>query len=311
MTYDGNQRLTGVDMSQTGNTVASSTMTYDADSELTNVAYYTNTSDTGTPLAAYHFDYNAAGAVTDEYSRKDSDSTSLQGTYEAGDSNWAKTSYSYDADAQLTGATYSSNYVSAPTSFSAAYDPNGNRTSTGDTSATDRVLFDGTFYYTYDAAGNRTAQYKITSGSDHSLGTQSSPNSEAADITIYTWNNANEMTAAAHFNTAADWHDGYYQTSGEYTISYAYDAFGRMVTRTAATGYNPSEPVGTITDFEFLHVTTENFVYWGQNNVLVLDGNGQVIDRNLTGLAPIKCSPPRKCWPSSPARRRWAPSTGS
>ena len=94
------------------------------------------------------------------------------------------------------------------------------------------------------------------------------------------------MTAAAHFNTAADWHAGYYQTSGEYTISYAYDAFGRMVTRTAATGYNPSEPVGTITDFEFLHVTTENFVYWGQNNVLVLDGNGQVIDRNLTGLAP-------------------------
>ena len=148
------------------------------------------------------------------------------------------------------------------------------------------MLFDGTFYYTYDAAGNRTAQYKITSGSDHSLGTQSSPNSEAADITIYTWNNANEMTAAAHFNTAADWHDGYYQTSGEYTISYAYDAFGRMVTRTAATGYNPSEPVGTITDFEFLHVTTENFVYWGQNNVLVLDGSGQVIDRNLTGLAP-------------------------
>ena len=132
MSYDGNQRLTGVDMSQSGNTVAASTMTYDADSDLTNLTYTDGSDNT---LAAYHFDYNAAGAVTDEYSRKDSDSTSLQSTYEAGDSNWAKTSYSYDADAQLTGATYSSNCVSAPTSFSAAYDPNGNRTSTGDTSA--------------------------------------------------------------------------------------------------------------------------------------------------------------------------------
>ena len=132
MSYDGDQRLIGLETSQSGTTVAAATMTYDADSDLTNLTYTDGSDNT---LAAYHFDYNAAGAVTDEYSRKDSDSTSLQSTYEAGDSNWAKTSYSYDADAQLTGATYSSNYVSAPTSFSAAYDPNGNRTSTGDTSA--------------------------------------------------------------------------------------------------------------------------------------------------------------------------------
>ncbi len=50
-------------------------------------------------------------------------------------------------------------------------------------------------------------------------------------------------------------------------VDYAYDPFGRMVSR---------NPVGG---------TAQNFVYDGQEMVLVLDGNGQVVERELYGPA--------------------------
>ena len=189
--------------------------------------------------------------------------------------------------------------ATAPANYSADYDPNGNRTSaTGgdgtsttaesEASSTNRLLFDGTYYYAYDAEGNRVAQYKITSGTDTSLGTQASPNSEASDITVYTWNNANEMTSATHYNTAADWTAGTYSYVGEYAVNYAYDALGEMVTRNATLG--EFYPIGGGGDDDYtedltLGTTTENFIYDGQNIVLVMASNGQVIDRNLTGPA--------------------------
>ena len=51
--------------------------------------------------------------------------------------------------------------------------------------AGNRLLFDGMYYYTYDAEGNRTGQFKSDTGV---------LDSTATDITIYTWNNADEMT---------------------------------------------------------------------------------------------------------------------
>ena len=135
--------------------VAAAAYTYDHDSELTDIRY---TDGAGNTVAGYHYVYNAPGIVGDEYSRSDT-----SGTIGSSDTSWAETSNTYDADGQLTAAAYSSNFASAPADFSAAYDPNGNRTSTGstsETSSTDRLLFDGTYYYQYDAAGNRTARYE-------------------------------------------------------------------------------------------------------------------------------------------------------
>ena len=141
--------------------------------------------------------------------------------------------------------------------------------------AGNRLLSDGTYYYTFDAAGNRTAQYEITSGGDVSLGSQADPNTNAYNITIYTWNNANQMTSATFYATTADWTAGTVNAAGEYKITYGLDAFGRIVTRTAALGNGTSTTT-----------SVENFIYDGQNIVLVLNAGGQVLDRNLTGPAP-------------------------
>ena len=81
--------------------------------------------------------------------------------------------------------------------------------------AGNRLLFDGMYYYTYDAEGNRTARYEIASGTDMAPGVQSDPNSDAVNITIYTWNNANQMTSATFYATAADWTAGTVNAVGE------------------------------------------------------------------------------------------------
>jgi hypothetical protein len=219
LTYDGDQRLTGVDMYQSADTsdqVASAVDGYDRDSNLTDMTYFANSDHTGTPLAGYHWDYNTASVATDEYSRNDSSATTPDDSYGSG-SNWAQVTYTYDHTAQLTAAGYSTNFTDAPADYSADYDANGDRaTVTGivgtgtttytESSSTNRLLFDGSYYYQYDAEGNRTAKYQISSGSDKSLGTQDSPNANAVNITIYTWNNANQMTSVTFYNTAAHWH---------------------------------------------------------------------------------------------------------
>ena len=101
MSYDSDERLTGVDMYQSDGTsdlVSSAAYGYDADSDLTSLTYYANTAHTGTPLAGYHWDCNAAGVVSDEYSRNDSsDGSSAADTYGSG-SDWGKTAYTYDRE---------------------------------------------------------------------------------------------------------------------------------------------------------------------------------------------------------------------
>ena len=96
----------------------------------------------------------------------------------------------------------------------------------------------------------------------------------ATDITIYTWNNANELTGATHYNNYSDYEAGTCTATNEYAITYGNDAFGQMVTRTAAIG------TGTSTT-----TTTENFIYNGQNIALVLDQYGSILERELTGTA--------------------------
>ena len=277
--YDGDGLLSTVDMSQnltdtsnvdSGSLVAHAQYTYDGDSDLTDLTYNTATDNTGTVLAGYHWDYNAAGAVSDEYSLNDTKPSSSPNPQDY--TTWAETTYSYDPDAQLIGAAYSSSFANAPSTFGASYDPNGNRTSgagVSPASSTNRLLFDGTYYYTYDAEGNRTAKWIDNNGTP-----EGSPQPNDTDITIYTWNNANEMTSAKYYNTYSDYHNGTVTATGEYAITYGNDAFGRMVMRTAVVGQG-----GTTT------TSTENFIYCGQNIVLVLNGSGQVIERNLTGPA--------------------------
>ena len=150
----------------------------------------------------------------------------------------------YDADGELTAATYS-NFAHAPTSnTSLSYDSNGNRTNApsppntiggSNTGVGNRLLFDGTYYYTYDADGNCLMRTAVSGGA----------------ITAYTWNNANQLTSVSQYAGT----DAYNAKSATCTVDYFYDAFGRMVRRVAGE-------------------TTENYVYDGENLALVMGSGG-------------------------------------
>ena len=101
------------------------------------------------------------------------------------------------------------------------------------------MLLDGAYYYQYDAEGNRTAKYQ--NSSDPSL------DSSATDITIYTWNNANQMTSAAHYASYADMTAD--TPVSDWSVTYGVDAFGRMVTRTATVTANDVTTTTTRTSF--------------------------------------------------------------
>jgi hypothetical protein len=220
--------------------------------------------------------YSAAfGAEAGErfcsYSYKDTTGTPDSGNY----STWAKTSYGYDDDAELTSTTYSSNFADAPASnVSQSYDSNGNRTATNNVaqqSSSDRLLFDGQYYYAYDAAGNRTAKFESCTGA---------LDSTASNITIYQWNNANELTGVSQYADYSNYQLGIPVSGSQ--VAYGYDAFKQMVSES---------PVGG---------TAEYFINDGQNPVLVLNSGGQVLDRELWGPAVDQILATEKVTPLSP-----------
>jgi len=194
--------------------VAHVNYSYDDDSELTGLTYKDADNNL---LAGYHWDYSAPGIASDEYSYADTsnttDRTSFYGT-------WAYTTYTYDRDAELTAASYS-NFATSPTppsDFSTEYDSNGNQDSATPPSGTstttgedNRLLFDGTYTYSYDAEGNRTAKWI-----DNNDAPEGSPQSGDTDITVYTWNNANDLTSATHYNNWTDYDAGSTSYDGEY-----------------------------------------------------------------------------------------------
>ena len=249
LAYNYNGLVTGIDAyasTGTADQVYASTYSYDDDSRLTDLTY-TNAQDS--LIAGYHWDYDADSRVSDVYSRNDTTGTP-GGNY----TGWAETSYSYDHDSQLTTTNYNSNFANPPTtSTSETYDPNGNRANTGEVvSYGNRLLFDGTYYYAYDATGNRTAKFESTTGA---------LDSTATNITIYQWNNANELTEVSQYAS----YSAYQSASATSQVVYGYDAFGQIVSRTPAGG------------------TAEYFVNDGQNVALVLNSGGQVTERELWG----------------------------
>jgi RHS repeat-associated protein len=108
----------------------------------------------------------------------------------------------------------------------------------------------------YDADGNRIAKFQSTTGA---------LDGTATDITIYKWNEKNQMTAVDQYATYADYVAG--TDSSE--IDYGYDAFGNMVSRS---------PSGISDSLEF-------YVYDGANVALILNAYGGVIQRELDGAA--------------------------
>jgi len=269
--YDADSRLTSTNLYNSTDTsvpVAASSYTYDHASRLTDLSYTAQ----GSTLAAYHWTYNNDSLVTDFYSRSDS-----SGTPTSSYTTWGHAQYNYNATQELSNlngsggsggsggsnAVIYSSWLHAPSSnVSLRYDSNGNRTAnanlprgTESAWATANLLtYDGTYYYTYDAEGNRVAKFKSSTGQLDSTST---------NITTYQWNNANELVGLAQYTN----YSTYQARNPASQVAYTYDAFGRMVSRS---------PVGG---------TAENYVYDGGNVALVLNGSGQVVERELDGPA--------------------------
>ena len=107
--YDADQRVTSKNFYNADGTtdptglnsstlVAGAAYSYDHDSNLTGLTYKDGAD---TLVAGYHYDYNTAGLVTDEYSFADSSAGTPNTSYVSGSSNWGETAYSYDPDAAV------------------------------------------------------------------------------------------------------------------------------------------------------------------------------------------------------------------
>ena len=214
--------------------VATGAYGYDAAGRLNSLAYTQGTST----LAAYQWQYDAVGNVTQMLSAADATTGNT----------WGEVDYTYDATNQLTGATYT-NFQNAPATESYSYSAtsNGNRTNTGyQTGSDNQLLSNGTYTYSYDADGNETARW-IASGSN-----ETQPGTGDTDITTYQWDYRNRLTTVTHYAT--------YGSAADKTVAYTYDAFNRMVTETVVQGSGAW--------------TKTVFVYSGSQAALQFDSSG-------------------------------------
>jgi RHS repeat-associated protein len=147
------------------------------------------------------------------------------------------TSYGYDADGQLTSASYPSASGLGNESFN--YDGIGDQTQASQSyDGAGRLTADATFTYTYDGEGDLLTR---TNKSTH-------------EVTSYTWNSAHQLLAV----TAPD----------ATQTSFGYDPLGRRTDVTTVSGrvhtvYSGDQPIAT---YDTAGVLTASFVYGaGQN----------------------------------------------
>ncbi len=94
-------------------------------------------------------------------------------------------------------------------------------------------------------------------------GPESAPAAGDSNVTTYTWDNHNRLTSVTFQQT---------EGTNTYQMQYGYDTFDRLVTadQTVGGGDTPLQ---------------ERYYYNGDDLVLVLDGNGNVTERELYGPA--------------------------
>ncbi len=261
--YDFGGEMTSVDTymaasaddADSGNQVMSEALSYNGDSQATDIGFTSAT--TGDMLAGYHYAYNNDQAVTDLYSYSDTNTSVSTPNPSEPTTTWAHAGYSYDHQQQLTATSYT--YWANPptTDGSLAYDANGNRDNTGETvSPGNQVTYDGTYYYLYDAEGNRTFKFKSTSGA---------LDDTATDITKYTWDYRNRMTSISYYATWSH----YTSNTPDTKAVYEYDAYDRQVDEDQTAG-------GSL---------DERFIWDGSSLLMTLDGSNHVSQRYLNGPA--------------------------
>ncbi len=269
LTYNAAGQVETIDRYQGGQLAVEADYSYDSAGRLVGLVYEQGT----TVLASYSYSY-AAAAESGEAAAASTPSpwlpggamlpaTSVQSIDTAGldqaispeqlvagvTSLDGSVAYSYDAEGQLTAATYSGSSVQPNESYS--YDANGDRTSSTSSAAVvigadNEVLFDGTYTYTYDADGNETAKFIDV---NHTGVLQAGD----TDVTQYSWNADSRLVQVT---TSATYGGPITQT-----VVYLYDAEGRWV------GENIENGSGVV-----VHQT--RYVYDGNQIVLQFDTNG-------------------------------------
>ena len=233
LSYDASGNLTNLTRSVNGQTAVSADYSYDSQNDLTGLVY----SQGSTDLASYSYTYPTAevGVPASAGSSRSlipnpqsplSSATTPDGTV----------NYTYDADGQLTAASYSNPQSLIPNpSESYTYDANGNRTGGGYvTGADNELLSDGTYNYQYDADGNRIERTDIATGA----------------VTDYVWDNRDRLVEVIDRASAA----------GAVTqdVHYFYDAQNRWI------GESVSVPGQAVQE--------TSFAYDGNQIVLQFDG---------------------------------------
>lgn len=258
---------------------------YDADSRLTGIDDYRNSTD---DLMTGGFYYDHAGRTTGVSWHDNVGRSSYGGTVYGADesASWENLGYSYDDDSRVTSytnysyeddnGTYTYDHTHQLTeediqlggyggpiaSHLFDWDANGNPTGTSSsgpdgyggtyyssedgflTGDGNRLLCDGRYDYQYDPAGHLVKRLGLASGA----------NAE----TDYTWDNRDRLVEVKNRGSVGG--------SVTLDISYVYDMFDRLISRTQGS-------------------TTTRFVYDGKRMVLAFNSSGGITDRFLWGPA--------------------------
>ncbi|MCA9206307.1 MAG: RHS repeat protein, partial [Planctomycetales bacterium] len=249
--YDPLHRLTSISQTGAGTTDKRIDFAYDAANRMTSLARFADLTAVQ-EVATSHYTFDDANRLTALEHQNGTDPLAAYAwTLDAVNRITAavtpdgNSAFTYDARNQLVSADHDSQ-----DDESYSYDENGNRISGGFTVGDDnRLTSDGTFTYEYDAEGNRVRRSETATG----------------DVTEYTWDHRNRLTAVVTRNSG-----GVVLQHVEYT----YDPFNnRIAKQVDVDGDGPAESEG------------EHYVYNGSRIALVFDNTGNLQHRYLHGPA--------------------------
>ena len=211
--------------------IGTTTRTYDLEGRSDTILHADGSGDL---ISSYDYDYNLAGYTTSE--TRENRLTQFSQTID----------YTFDPLGQLAGADFS-----ASTDEQYAYDANGNRVDShlhGNVYRTgpgNRLATDGVYDYTHDGVGNIVSKTRLVTDAD----------GVAGEVTTYVYDLRNRLTGSTL--TAAD------GTTVLFEISYAYDAFGKRISRTenGATVYFVYNGVHVWADFNDAGEVTARYLH--------------------------------------------------
>ncbi len=249
-TYDADNELVNEQFGGTGQTPLALSMTYDADGELLSEIHYRNLAETQV-VGVTSYSYNADGQITSILDQNAGGTTVAEFTYTYDLDNRALTETNTQAGTVIT-TTYTYNADSELTSEDSSLDPS-------------------TIYYNYDADGNRIGDvigqdnqilndgtWSYTYDADGNLiekaGDSGGP--EHGITWTYTYNNANQMTSAVEVQGS----------STLASVTYTYDSLGNRIEEDYTSGSSTQ---------------VTRFAYDGQNVWADLDGSNNLITRRL------------------------------